>query len=124
VIRKPDVIGAFGSLRMGDNWILNMKHLPIACSLDGRELAARQSELRAGLLAQADVERINDGYRWRFTDAPGLVASLGATIDAERRCCAFLQFHVLAEPGAGSVTLDVTGPPGTPEFLESWLPAR
>lgn len=102
-----------------------MKHFPIACSLEGRALNERQAELRAGVLAQAaGVERINDGYRWRFTDAPGLVASLGAIVDAERRCCAFLQFHILAEPGAGSVTLDVSGPPGTPEFLESWLPAR
>lgn len=102
-----------------------MKHLPIACSLDGREVAARQSQLRVGLLAQAtEVERINDGYRWRFADAPGLVASLGTIIDAERHCCEFLQFHVLAEPGAGSVTLDVSGPPGTPEFLESWFPER
>lgn len=102
-----------------------MKHFPIACSLDGRALADRQAELRAGILAHATgVERINDGYRWRFTDAPGLVASLGAVIDSERRCCAFLQFQILAEPGAGSVTLDVSGPPGTPEFLEDWLPAR
>ena len=102
-----------------------MKHFPIACSLDARELSARQAELREGILARAQaVERINDGYRWRFIDAPGLVASLGAVIDAERRCCAFLQFQVLAEPGAGSVTLDVSGPPGTPEFLEGWLAAR
>src|SRR5688500_7583048 len=102
-----------------------MKHFPIACSLDGRALSERQAELRAGVLARAtEVERINDGYRWRCSDAPVLGASLGTLIDAERRCCAFLEFHVLAEPGAGSVTLDVSGPPGTPEFLDSWLASR
>lgn len=102
-----------------------MKHLPIACSLDARDLSGRQADLREGLLARASgVDQIDDGYRWRFADAPGLIAELGGIIDAERRCCAFLQFQILAEPGAGSVSLDVTGPPGTPEFLESWQPLR
>jgi len=39
-------------------------------------------------------------------------------IDAERRCCPFLRFVVGTEPDGGSITLEVTGPPGTVQFLD------
>lgn len=96
--------------------------LPIACSLDAGGLARRQVELRAGVLRDAHaVEPLAGGYRWFFRDGPDLVARLGAVIDAERRCCRFLQFTLAAEPDLGSVILDVTGPAGAREFLESWI---
>ena len=95
--------------------------LPIACSLDGRALASRQSELRAGVLGEADsVERLVDGYRWRFTSGRDLLARLGAVIDAERQCCRFLRFAIGVEPDMSAVTVEVTGPPGSADFLESW----
>jgi len=39
------------------------------------------------------------------------------TVAAERRCCEFLRFQITVEPGGGAVTLDLTGPPGTREFV-------
>jgi hypothetical protein len=96
-------------------------HLPIACSLDARELAARQHEIRSSVLAEAEsVERLPNGYRWRFRGSD-LLARLGVLIDAERRCCQFLQFSLFAEAGLGAVTVDVTGPEGTTEFLDTWV---
>jgi hypothetical protein len=103
-----------------------MTQLPIACSLDGRALAARQSVLRASVLAEAaTVERLPDGYRWQFSTPADVVARIGAVIDAERQCCRFLRFQVAVDPDGGAITVDVTGPPGTAEFLEGWLlPSR
>ena len=99
--------------------------LPIACSLDDRALAGRTSELRAGVLADAQsVERLPDGYRWRFISGGDLFTRLGTVIDAERQCCRFLRFVIDADPALGSVTIDVTGPAGTADFLESWIPPR
>jgi hypothetical protein len=96
--------------------------LPIACSLDAGGLARRQAELRAGVLREAEtVERLSDGYRWRFRDAPDLLARLGAVIDAERRCCRFLSIAVTADADLGRVTLEATGPPGTVDVLEAWI---
>ena len=40
-------------------------------------------------------------------------------IDAERRCCRFLRFSVLVEADAGPIVVEITGPPGTREFLEA-----
>lgn len=99
-----------------------MTDLPIACSLGGAELAARRSQLRSSVLADAiAADRLPDGYRWRFLDGADLFARLGAVIDAERHCCRFLRFALAADPGLGSVTMDITGPPGTADFLEGWI---
>lgn len=99
-----------------------MPELPIACSLDGAALGLRQSELRASILSQAaSVERLPDGYRWRFQHARDVFARLGPIIDAERHCCAFLRFAITADPDRGSVTVEITGPTGTADFLESWI---
>jgi hypothetical protein len=100
---------------------MGANELPVACSLDGRELAGRQAELRAGVLAEAEtVERLPEGYRWRFRTGRDLFSRLGAVIDAERQCCRFLQFSIAADPDLGVVTLEITGPSGAADFLESW----
>ena len=99
-----------------------MADLPIACSLDGPALGRRQAELRASVMAEAEsVERLPDGYRWRFRHAPDLFARLGPVIDGERQCCRFLRFAIAADPDRGTVTLDITGPAGTADFLQSWI---
>jgi hypothetical protein len=96
--------------------------LPIACSLDSLAFASRQSELRASVLGEAEsIERLPEGYRWRFRHESDLFARLGSVIDAERQCCRFLRFTIDADPGLGTVTVEVTGPAGTADFLESWL---
>jgi hypothetical protein len=100
-----------------------MAELPVACSLETPALARRQTELRAGLLSEAEsVERLADGYRWQFAHAPDLFQRLGSIVDDERQCCRFLRFQVTGDMDRGTVTLDVTGPAGTADFLETWLP--
>lgn len=99
-----------------------MTDLPIACSLDAPALGRRQSELRASVLAEAELaERLADGYRWRFRHTPDLFARLGPIIDGERHCCRFLRFALTADQDRGSVTMEVTGPSGTADFLEAWI---
>jgi hypothetical protein len=100
-----------------------MKEVPVACTLEGAALAQRQAELATGLFAQAvDVETLPDGYRWRFESSPGLLGRLVAVVEAERHCCRFLRFNLETAPDLGTVTLAVTGPAGSREFLEAWLP--
>lgn len=96
--------------------------LPIACSLDAAALASRQNELRAGVLSEAEaVEPVPNGYRWRFPYSADLFARLGPMIDAERQCCRFLEFSLNGNADRGTVTMEVTGPAGTREFLEGWV---
>lgn len=97
-----------------------MKQLPIACELPPAELAARRQGLLPGLLANAQERlSIDNGFRWRFAASSELLAAVTRTIDLERQCCRFLRFELTIEPNAGPVWLQVTGPPGTAEFLET-----
>ncbi len=93
--------------------------LPIACTLTSAELQSRGAELLPGLVARA-VGRVpvTDGFRWAFAPTEGLLAELARVIDAERQCCRFLRFAVAAERDGGPISLEVTGPPGTAQFLE------
>ncbi|HXZ31756.1 MAG TPA: hypothetical protein VEH30_05705 [Terriglobales bacterium] len=38
---------------------------------------------------------------------------------AERDCCPFLTLQLTAEPQMGAITVRITGPNGTKEFLKS-----
>jgi hypothetical protein len=96
--------------------------LPIACTLTDPELAHRRAELLTGILREAlSAEPLATGYRWRFASATDLFTRLGPVIDAERHCCRFLTFDLHAQPNLGEVTLEVTGPEGTAEFLHDWI---
>jgi hypothetical protein len=99
-----------------------MNETPVACELTPAEIAARRATLLPGLLARAE-ERIPlaDGFRWRFAASAACLAAAAETIDAERQCCRFLQFVLTIEPGGGPMWLEITGPQGTSEFLESLL---
>lgn len=96
-----------------------MSDLPIACALSATELKQRRAELLPGLLARAaERVRVPNGYRWRFAPVGDLLAAVALVIESERRCCPFLRFVLVVEPGGGPISLEVTGPLGTSEFLE------
>jgi uncharacterized protein DUF3303 len=95
--------------------------LPIACTLPPGQLAEKGDALLPGLFARArDHEELPDGVRLRFESKDGVLAQIAAVVEAEHRCCAFLRFALHVEPGNGPITLDVTGPQGTKEFLGGW----
>jgi hypothetical protein len=98
--------------------------LPIACTLTPDELRRGREALLPGIIARAGFHEPDaGGYRIRFDQTDGLIPAIAAMIDSERRCCRFLQFTLTTEPAEGSVWLEVTGPPGTSDFLAGWLPA-
>lgn len=99
-------------------------NLPIACSLTREELSAMRDGLLPGLLARANAkELLTNGFRLRFEPALDLAKEIGTVIDAEHRCCKFLRFLLIVEPGDGPVYLEVTGPEGTRDFLRTLLEA-
>jgi hypothetical protein len=104
--------------------MLKKPDLPIECTLTPEELRRGRQALLPGVIARAEAhERVAGGFRFRFTPDAELMAAIAVMIDAERRCCRFLRFQLTAEPDEGPVWLEVTGPPGTDEFLAGWVPA-
>lgn len=95
-----------------------MPDLPVACSLSPAALNARRENLLQALLQRAcERHDLPDGLRLRFAAEDDVLAAVARTVDAERHCCRFLQFTITVAPDEGPVTLDLSGPPGTREFL-------
>jgi hypothetical protein len=94
--------------------------LPIACNLTDSEFRER----RAGILksvgdAIVEIKELEQGYAYRFPSDVNFVASLAELITVERACCPFLQFNLRVEPAEGPIWLELTGPSGTKDFLNS-----
>jgi hypothetical protein len=82
------------------------------------ELRLRAADLLPGVAAAATkVEPLPDGVRLTIAATSTNWTRIAAAVDRERQCCPFLRF-ILTVPAAGApFTLDVTGPPGTQEYL-------
>lgn len=97
-----------------------MADLPIVCTLTPEALTARREGLLARLVRRAERQQVlPDGYRLRFAPAEGVLADIARVLDAERQCCQFLRFTLTVEPGGGPIQLELTGPPGSREFLSA-----
>jgi hypothetical protein len=99
-----------------------MAELPIACTLSPDALQARRDGLLKDLLQRADDHELTkDGLRVRFSPGTDTVATLARVVDAERHCCRFLRFVITVEPDGGPVSLELSGPEGTREFIAGLL---
>ena len=119
--RAENAIRARGELHDMNQETGTSEGLPVACTLTSEEVAAMRDDLLPGFLGGATArERIDGGFRWRFAPAEDLVRKAAAVIEAEHRCCRFLRFALVVEPGDGPVWLQVTGPEGTDQFLSQF----
>ena len=95
-----------------------MPDLPVVCTLSPETLATRRQGLLAELLGSADAhDELDSGHRLAFAASDETLTLIARTVAAERNCCRFLRFQITIEPGDGPVTLELTGPKGTREFL-------
>ena len=93
---------------------------PIACSLTTAELREREATLLVQYRsAVVETEELQDGFALRFTGEGKLIALLAELIAAERECCPFLRFELVALPNKGPLIVRVTGRAGTKEFVRS-----
>lgn len=93
---------------------------PIACKLTDPEFRER----REGILTEvkngvAEMKELEDGYAYRFPSDSEWLTTLSKLIAVERECCPFLQFQLRLEPADGPIWLELTGPHGTKDFLNS-----
>jgi hypothetical protein len=99
-----------------------MADLPIACTLTPDALRERRDGLLANLWGRAEAhERLDDGLRLWFAPTFDTLTAITVAVDAERQCCQFLRFSIIVEPGGGPIILELTGPPGTREFVSALL---
>jgi hypothetical protein len=65
------------------------------------------------------MKELQDGYAYRFPSDSAWLATLSKLITVERECCPFLRFQLRLEPADGPIWLELTGPLGTKDFLNS-----
>jgi hypothetical protein len=100
----------------------NLDKLAIACALTSAELREREATLLAQFRAAIiKTEELQDGYAFHIPGDGERIRQVAELIVAERECCPFLVFEVSALPNMGPVTVRVSGPAGTKEFLSSLL---
>ena len=91
---------------------------PIACSLSSAELQQRRSDVLLKIKsALKEVQELEDGYLYSFHSTPERLDELTNLIALEHACCPFLRFCLTVEPSDGGISLELTGPVGTKEFL-------
>jgi hypothetical protein len=85
-------------------------------------LRARREELLSDLVRRAEGdENLREGLRLRFSATGDTLSAIARTIEAERHCCRFLRFQITVEPDGGPIFLELSGPPGTREFVTALL---
>jgi hypothetical protein len=96
--------------------------MPIACCLTSAELGERAATLLAQFRsAVIGTEELRDGYAFRVPGDGKWIAVIAKMIVAERECCPFLTFELVAQPNMGPVIVSVTGPAGAKAFLRTVL---
>ena len=100
----------------------NLENMPTACSLTTAELRDRETMILSQFRsAVVETEELQDGYAFRLPGDGESIRLAAKLITAERECCPFLAFGLVAQPNNGQVIVHVTGPLGTKEFLRTIL---
>jgi hypothetical protein len=79
---------------MGEDEKPQFGELPLACTLDGTDGAARLRRWRGLADARRRVQRTPDQLVVRFESRGGVHEELEALVAAERECCAFAEWSV------------------------------
>lgn len=96
--------------------------MPIGCRLSDPELRKRETALLAQFRAAVTrTEELGDGYVFHLPGDKKSMAIVFELIVAERECCPFLTFELAAQPNTGPLSVCVTGPAGTKDFLKTIL---
>ncbi len=94
--------------------------IPVVCLLTDRQLQARRRDyLDKAAAVLIDREELSGGFRFKFPLDSAVWRDLAEIVDLERRCCPFLNFTLMIEPGRDYFLLEMTGPEETREFIKN-----
>jgi hypothetical protein len=92
---------------------------PIACNLKALTRAEREhhAELsRKWRAAAIEIRELTNGLMFRLSPAIR-ITDLAAWVEAERKCCPFLDFNLKLQCEGGPIELTLTGRDGVKELL-------
>ena len=93
---------------------------PIVCNLKALSSGERTHHTALGeklRVAVLDRRELPDGLAFRLSPTSMSLTELADWVDAERRCCPFLDFRITLERESGAIELALTGRQGVKQFL-------
>ena len=99
---------------------VDMSLISLACNMNVFTQVERESHIQNTLELFNTVQTIYDapdGYKFLFPSDSETIAKLAEFIKNERLCCPFLEFDLKVSPNEQPISLLLTGPEGTQEFL-------
>jgi hypothetical protein len=96
--------------------------IPLVCNMGVFTPAQREFHIQTTTeLAQAvrSVQEVENGYEFTFPNESELISKIAEFISNERLCCPFLRFTLHVFSNNEPVSLILTGPVGTREFLQA-----
>jgi hypothetical protein len=94
----------------------------LACNMGVFTPAQREAHIETTsqlIRAVGGVEEVENGYEFIFPNETALIAKIGEFISGERLCCPFLKFTLNVSSNEEPISLSLTGPVGTQEFLRA-----
>ena len=95
---------------------------PLICNMDVFTPDQRQAHIQTTtelIHAVQSVEEIGTGYQFTFPNETQFISKIAEFIANERLCCPFLTFTLNIVSNREPISLSLTGPMGTPEFLRA-----
>ena len=98
----------------------NLQDTPLVCNMNVFTPAEREDHIQTTtklLQTLQGIQEAQDGYQFTFPNESAIITRLAEFIVNERLCCPFLEFTLKVEPKDQPISLLLTGPEGTQEFL-------
>ena len=99
---------------------VDMNSIPLACDMKVFTPVERENHIQNTLQLFKTVQEIREaenGYEFLFPSKTEMIAKLAEFISNERLCCPFLGFTLKIATDNQPISLILTGPDGTQEFL-------
>jgi hypothetical protein len=94
----------------------------LACDLSALTPQQREHHSIQSPLLFATVQEVSalpDGYRFRLTESPEVLAQVADFIAHERLCCPFFNFGLTVEPYDDVIWLSLSGEEGVKELIQA-----
>ena len=95
---------------------------PLVCNMGMFTAAERDSHIdNTAQLIQAiqSIAEVENGYEFTFPNDTERIAQIAEFISNERLCCPFLQFTLRVNSMSEPISISLSGPTGTQEFLQA-----
>ena len=93
---------------------------PLACNMGVFTPAQHEAHIQSTtelIQAVQRVQEVENGYEFTFSNEMEIISKIAEFISNERLCCEFLKFTLNVFSNNEPVSLSLTGPIGTQEFL-------